>query len=67
MTGLQKLLDALKSNNIEIESVQDDRVRIKGTYEIEIEPNGMYKLLDDGYIVAPFNDAGKLCRFILAG
>ncbi len=28
--------------------------------------NGLYKLLDDGYIVAPFNDLNDLCLFILS-
>ncbi len=37
-----------------------------GTYEIEAEGNYLFKLTDDGYIVAPFNDLNDLCRFIVA-
>jgi hypothetical protein len=34
-------------------------------YEVEAEKNKLYKLIDDGYIVAPFCDLNDLFRFIL--
>ena len=65
MTAQEILLEALKFYEIEIISVNGNRVKIQNYFEIEVEANGLYKLLDDGYIVAPFNDLNELCRFIL--
>jgi hypothetical protein len=33
-------------------------------FKIEVGKNGLYKLLDDGYVVAPFDDTNELCWFI---
>lgn len=65
MTALEILLEALKFYQIEIVSVDGNLVKVQNNYEIEVEPNGLYKLSDDGYIVAPFKDINELCRFIL--
>jgi hypothetical protein len=64
MTALEILLEAFKFYGIEILSVNGNRVKVLNNYEIEVEANGMYKLLDDGYVVAPFDDVNELCRFI---
>jgi hypothetical protein len=67
MTEAQKiLLEALKFYEIEILSVVGTHVKVQNSYEIEVESNGLYKLLDDGYIIAPFDDLNELCRFILS-
>ena len=65
MAALEILLEALKFYQIEIVSVDGNLVKVQNNYEIEVEPNGLYKLSDDGYIVAPFKDINELCRFIL--
>ena len=65
MTSLEILLEALKFYEIEIISVNDNHVKVQHNYEVEVETNGLYKLSDDGYIVAPFDDINDLCRFIL--
>jgi len=65
MTALEILLGALQFYEIEVLSVNRNHVKVQNNYEIEVEANGVYKLLDDGYIVAPFNDVNDLCRFIL--
>ena len=65
MTPLEILLDALQFYKIEIFSVNGNHVRAGRTFEIEVEKNGLYKLLDDGYVVAPFDDINELCRFML--
>jgi hypothetical protein len=65
MAPLTVLLEALQFYEIEIISIDDNRVKVQNNYEIEVEKNGMYKLLDDGYVVAPFGDINELCRFIL--
>jgi hypothetical protein len=66
MEALNILLEALAFYNIEVLSVTGRMVKVQSNYEIEVEANGLYKLLDDGYIVAPFDDLNELCRFILA-
>jgi hypothetical protein len=65
MTSLEILLGALQFYQLEIISVNHNRVRVPPQFEIEVEENGLYKLTDDGYIVAPFDDVNDLCRFIL--
>jgi hypothetical protein len=32
---------------------------------VEVEPNGLYRLMSDGSVVAPFDDLDELSRFIL--
>lgn len=59
------LLEALKYYGIEVVSVNGQHVKLQNNFEVEVETNGMYKLIDDGYVVAPFSDLNELCRFIL--
>jgi hypothetical protein len=65
MTPLEILLDALTFYEINILCVIDNHVQLQNNYNVEVEANGLYKLFDDGYVVAPFNDVNELCRFIL--
>lgn len=65
MEALEILLEALKFYDIEILSVTVTHVKVQNKFEIEVEANGLYKLLNDGYIVAPFDDINELCQFIL--
>jgi hypothetical protein len=65
MTALETLLEALKIYEIEVIAIEGNRVKLQNNYEVEIEKNKLYKLIDDGYIVAPFADLNDLCRFIL--
>ncbi len=65
MTALETLLEALKVYEIEVVAIEDTHVKLQNNYEIEVEKNKLYKLIDDGYIVAPFSDLNELCRFIL--
>jgi hypothetical protein len=65
MTPLEILLEALAFYAIEIIAVNGNHVKVQNKFEIEVEANGLYKLSDDGYIIAPFADLNDLCRFIL--
>ncbi len=65
MTSLEILLEALKVYEIEVITIEGNRVKLQNNYEVEVEKNKLYKLIDDGYIVAPFSDLNDLCRFIL--
>jgi len=63
---MEKVLAALVSYEIEVLSVNGKRISLKGPYEIELESNGICRLLDEGYIIAPFDDLEEMCRFILS-
>ena len=65
MTALETLLEALKVYEIEVIAIEGNRVKLQHNYEVEVEKNKLYKLIDDGYIVAPFSDLNELCRFVL--
>ncbi len=65
MTALEILLEALKAYEIEVLAIEGNHVKLQNNYEIEVEKNKLFKLINDGYIVAPFSDLNDLCRFIL--
>ena len=56
---------ALKVYEIEVIAIKGNRVKLQNNYEVEVERNKLYKLIDDGYIVAPFSDLNELFRFVL--
>ncbi len=62
--SIRDTVEALKFYEITIVSIDDNYVKVQNNFEIEVEKNGLYKLLDDGYVVAPFDDINELCRFI---
>ncbi|MBX3256270.1 MAG: hypothetical protein KF862_19185 [Chitinophagaceae bacterium] len=59
------LLEALAFYKIPLISDAGYIIAAPHNYTIEIEQNGLYKLKSDGYVIAPFDDVNKLCRFIL--
>ena len=65
MPSLEILLEALKVYEIEVIAIEGNRVKLQNNYEVEVEKNKLYKLIDDRYIIAPFSDLNDLCRFIL--
>ena len=58
-------MSALQYYTIEVLSDGGSLIKVARGYEIEMEANGIYKLISDGQVVAPFTDADELCRFIL--
>jgi hypothetical protein len=48
MTSLETLLSALKFYEIEILSVDGNQVKTEKNFELAVEANGIYKLIDDG-------------------
>lgn len=63
--ALLHLRRALVHYEIKVEDVTNWLVKLGNGYEIEVEANGLYKLMDQGQVVAPFDDLDELCRFIL--
>lgn len=65
MTARDILLGALQYYSIGILEEANNRIRIDRNYEIEVEANGLYKLMSEGQVIAPFDDVDELCRFVL--
>ncbi len=61
----EELEKALMYYNIEILSAEGNFYQIARGYEIEVEQNGIFRLKDNGMVVAPFADPEELCRFVL--
>ena len=66
MTALETLLEALKVYEIEVIAIEGNHVKLQNNNEVEVEKNKLYKLIDDGCIIAPFADLNELCRFIIS-
>lgn len=49
MTGIETLLGALKVYEIEVIAIEDNHVKLKNNYELEVEKNKLYKLVDEIY------------------
>ncbi|MEO6233355.1 MAG: hypothetical protein ABJB11_23950 [Ferruginibacter sp.] len=47
---MKLLLDAVKFREL---TKLSSTAKLQNKFEVEVENNGMYKLLDNGYIVAP--------------
>ncbi|MCC6283404.1 MAG: hypothetical protein IT262_22555 [Saprospiraceae bacterium] len=58
------LLLALSDFDIAVLSDNGRILEVEKEYSIEIEQNGVFKLLWKGKVVAPFQDLGELCQFI---
>ena len=58
------LLQALEFYGIEVLKIDGKIVDIVGGFSIEAEMENLYKLSEEGYVIGPFNDLNKLCRFI---
>jgi hypothetical protein len=61
----QLLLGALAYYKIDVLHVDNQFISIIKDYRIEIEQNGIYKLIENGQVIAPFADIDELCQFIL--
>ncbi|TAD85158.1 MAG: hypothetical protein EAY75_11815 [Bacteroidetes bacterium] len=65
MTPLEELLDCLSFFNLPVVKVQGNVVQTTKGYAIEVEANGLYKLLQHNEVIAPFDDVNELSHFIL--
>ncbi len=65
MTPLFTLIEELKLNNIRVESIEGNRVKLEKKYEISAEGGGIYNLILEDVIINSFSTPGELCRFIL--
>lgn len=63
-TPREWLLFALNDSQITLLEDKGNILEIEKEYSIEIEQNGIFKLLWKGKVVAPFQDLNELCHFI---
>ena len=62
---LKKILfSKLEDFDIQVNSHQGKMIYLTANYLIEIEGGNLFKLLQDGYVVAPFSDVEEMCQFI---
>jgi len=59
-----ELLAALAEHQIAVLSDDGTHIAVDKDYLIEIEANGIYKLLWKGRVRAPFDNLGELCQHI---
>jgi hypothetical protein len=65
MNAREMLLDCLAYYGIPVVGSEGDLVLLPKGYAVEVESNGLYRLLSDGAVVAPFDDLDDLSTFIL--
>jgi hypothetical protein len=64
MTPKELLTNALQRHNIQVLADRDKFLDLEKDYTVEVEANGIYKLLWLGKVVAPFGDLEELCEFV---
>ncbi len=58
------LLFALQHFGLKVERVEGKMINLGQAYQIEIEGKQLFKLIQAGQVVAPFDDVEDLCHFI---
>jgi hypothetical protein len=43
--------------------IEENTGNLPNKLKVETEPNGMYKLIDDGFIMAPFGELNVSCWY----
>jgi hypothetical protein len=66
MSKIVQLVDALAYYEIPVLEMTERHVYVIKNYSIEVEPSGVFKLMDGGTVIAPFDDLDELCLFILS-
>ncbi|HMQ45851.1 MAG TPA: hypothetical protein PKA00_02830 [Saprospiraceae bacterium] len=62
---MAELLQKLNERGIQVLKQTEREYLLELDYVIEIEGNELFKLLQNGYVIAPFDDIDELCDFIL--
>ena len=61
------LLMALEYYGIPVVQDEGKRLELPRGYHVEVENHGVFKLMSEGRVIAPFDDLDELCQFILLG
>lgn len=63
-TPKERLLHTLQQFELSVNHHKGKMVYLEHGYTVEVEGEQLFKLLEDGYVVAPFNSVESLCDFI---
>jgi hypothetical protein len=61
------LLFVLENYHFEIKTDRGNAIDLQNGYTIEIEGADLYRLLENGSVIAPFTDLDELCYFMKMG
>ena len=64
MNQKEQLMDALQRHGIAWLADRGKFLDLEKDYTVEIEADGVFKLLWTGRVVAPFRDLEELCEFV---
>ncbi len=65
MDAFEILMDCFEFYKIPVSKIDENKVFTIKSYIIEVEKNGLYKLLQNNEVIAPFDDVNELSEFIL--
>lgn len=61
---IERLRQALQEAGLTIVEQKGKSLFLEKDYTIEVEQEQLFKLLHEGYVVAPFDNIEELCEFI---
>lgn len=67
LSGKELLLHALQAYGLPVIREDGNKVFTESEYCVEIEGPYLFKLSQDGYIVAPYDNVDELCQMIKMG
>ncbi len=66
-SGKELLLRALQDRGIAVLRQEENKVFVENDYCVEVEGKNLFKLSQEGYIIAPYDDLNELCQMIKMG
>lgn len=66
-SGKELLLRALQDSGIAVLRQEENKVFVENDYCVEVEGKNLFKLSQEGYIIAPYDDLNELCQMIKMG
>ena len=66
-SGKELLLRALQDSGIAVLRQEENKVFVENDYCVEVEGKNLFKLSQEGYIIAPYDNLNELCQMIKMG
>lgn len=63
----ENLLQALHAHGITVTHNDGKLIHTEAGFCIELESPVLFKLSQEGYVIAPFDDVAEMCKMIKAG
>jgi hypothetical protein len=67
LSGKELLLQAFQAHGLSVFREDGNKVFTESEYCVEVEGPHLFKLSQDGYIVAPYDNLDELCQMIKMG